>query len=102
MTGRSKTKGSVGTLPEKTPVLSSESLLWRACLGQAIRDLYSHDTRIRQEVIEWLVTPDFEEVCDYADVEPGGMREQLYNLARMPVALARKYGDDLRRKVVGE
>lgn len=79
-----------------------ESRLWRAVLGQAIRDIYDNNTRVRSRAIAWIETPDFPMVCDYADVEPDSMREQLVALANLSLGLARKYGQALRSEVTGE
>jgi hypothetical protein len=81
--------------------LSSMSFLWRSVLGQSIRDIYGGNSNQRGEVIRWLATPDFLIVCEYAEVEPDCMREQLASLIAMPRDLSRKYGKMLRDRVVG-
>jgi hypothetical protein len=79
--------------------LSNAAKLWRSVLGQAIRDVY-HEDNARKEVIRWLDTDDFEVVCDYAEVDPVQMREQIASLCRLPLPLARKYGKMLRTFVM--
>lgn len=80
--------------------LSASSLLWRAVLAQAVRDLYSDETRDRLEALRWLKTKDFETVCDFAEVEHTSMRDQLVQLASFPQNLARKYGKLLRDEIM--
>lgn len=80
--------------------LNASSLLWRAVLAQAVRDLYSGDTGERLEALRWLKSKDFETVCDFAEVEHTSMREQLVQLASFPHQLARKYGKLLRDKIM--
>lgn len=80
--------------------LPSISLMWRAVLAQAIRDIYSGSESERRDVLLWMKTKDFEIVCDYACVEPEQMMEQIASLAVMPAILARKYGKALRNHVM--
>lgn len=75
-------------------------MLWRAVLGQAIRDTYEGQQSARSEVIRWLKTKDFETVCDYAHVEPAQMQEQIATLLTLPIPLAKKYGRMLRLRVM--
>lgn len=90
----------------KLPALSSSdelpsiSLMWRAVLGQAIRDIYGGSDMERAEVIRWMRTKDFETVCDYACVEHRQMMDQMASLVAMPCILARKYGKLLREHVM--
>lgn len=51
-------------------------------------------------MIRWLDTEDFEIICEYAEVEPVLMREQIASLCRLPLPLARKYGKLLRTFVM--
>jgi hypothetical protein len=69
-------------------------------LGQNVRDLYDGDPRIRQDAMVWIVTDDFEMVCDLADVHPADMREQMYALSQLSMGLAKKFGRQLRSKLV--
>lgn len=75
-----------------------EAHLWRACLSQAVRDIYGED-RDRADVLVWIGSKDFLTVCDFADVEPDSIREQILNLASMPRLLAKKYGQMLSREI---
>jgi len=68
-------------------------------IGQGIRDIYEGDPRAREEVFGWLVSPDFDTVCDLANVHVEDMRQQMTMLAELPIALAKKYGRLLREKV---
>lgn len=92
---RERGHGLMGKPNELPPA----SLLWRAVLGQAIRDVYRNDNA-RREVIIWLKSKDFDEVCDYAEVEPMQMKEQIAALCRLPLPLAKKYGKKLRDHVM--
>lgn len=80
--------------------LPSISLMWRAVLAQAIRDIYSGTPQERKDVLLWMRTEDFEIVCDYACVEYTQMMDQMASLAIMPAILARKYGKELRNHVM--
>ena len=75
------------------------SRLWRNVIGQAVRDLYEGDPRARTEVFSWIVSPDFETVCDLADVHAEDMRGQFVALAALPSELCKKYGRLLREKI---
>lgn len=83
--------------PEELP---SISLMWRAVLAQAIRDIYSGTPNERKDVLLWMQTDDFEIICDYACVEHTQMMDQMASLALMPCILARKYGKALRNHVM--
>lgn len=90
--------GLIETIQEQ----SSECRLWRNVLGQNVRDLYDIDQGVRSRAIVWIVSPDFEVVCDMADVHPSDMREQMYALSTLSLGLARKFGRQLRTKLVGD
>ena len=107
---------SIGTIPEPSSEYQptphrerythgeslpyTESLLWRSCLGQCIRDLSSTNPREREDVLEWMASEDFAIVCEYAEVDPEQMKEQMSALAAMPLILARKYGHMLKVAVM--
>lgn len=80
--------------------LNGEGYLWRCVLAQAVRDLYCGEPKHRTEAIRWIASKDFVTVCDFANVEPNDMREQLKDLAGLPEMLARKYGKLLRDKIM--
>lgn len=80
--------------------IPTESLLWRAVLSQAIRDIYDSNERIRKAALRWILTPDFQTVCDYAFVEPESLKGQLANLAMLPRELAIKFGRELRSGII--
>lgn len=82
--------------------MTGEEILWRAVLGQAVRDIYDVSARVREETLAWLQSTDFETVCDYACVDAENMRDQLISLASLPPAMARKYGSQLRIEILGE
>ena len=99
-TDRSNAKLSSGASIRPIHELTSQSALWRAVLGQAIRDLYGTDNRARVEVLVWIKSRDFDTVCDFAFVEPQQMREQLLAISQLSPGLARKYGSELRHQVM--
>ena len=80
--------------------LQSASLLFRAVLGQAIRDVYEGQAPHRLEVMRWLKSKDFDIVCDYACVNAAQMQEQIATLMTLPIPLAKKYGRILRMRVM--
>lgn len=81
-------------------VLAPCSLLWRATLAQAVRDIYSSNPKDREGVVEWMKSEDFLTVCEYACVEPDNMLEQMGKLLALPIPLAKKYGITLRMCVM--
>jgi hypothetical protein len=46
-----------------------------------------------------MVSPDFEVVCDFANVHPRDMKEQMVTLSELPYLLAKKFGRQLRAKI---
>lgn len=98
-TDRLNEKKLFGGLIETIQEPSSESLLWRAVIGQAIRDIYTAGRgaeKNRREVAEWLTSEDYETVCALAEIDADNMKEQIVNLLSMPRSLAKKYGVRLR------
>ena len=75
-----------------TCTLEAESVMWRSVLAQGIKDIYDRNDKVRLEAIKWINSRDFETVCDFALVEPDSLREQLANLATLPINTARTYG----------
>ena len=100
MTGRYAPKRSKEGLIGDTQELSSASRLWRSVLGQGVRDLYEGDGGLRSEVFTWMLTSDFDDVCDLANCHPNDMRQQLTALAALPLPLAKKFGKMLRAKIM--
>lgn len=80
-------------------LMPEESLLWRKVLSQGIRDISDTNERVRKDALRWVLTPDFQTVCDFAFVDGESLKEQIANLAGMSVALARKYGNLLRAEI---
>lgn len=48
----------------------SSVLMWRAVVGQSIRDLASIDTGVAFEAAVWLDTDDYRDVCELALLDP--------------------------------
>lgn len=71
-------------------------------LAQAIRDSYDPDQHVRNGIMRWLRTPDFETVCDMAFVEPDNMRDQIEQLVHSKPIIAKHYGQQLRMAILGE
>lgn len=95
MTGKSDRKALSAGLIGKAHELTSASILWRAVIAQAIVDIYGTEYH-RNQVIRWLASKDFDEVCEYANIDTEQMREQIASLCRLPLPLAKKYGKMLR------
>ncbi len=79
-----------------------ENVLWRHVLFQGIRDIYDKNDKIRGKAIRWLASDDFATVCDLALIEAESLREQVANLATLPVGIARQYGHALHRFIFNE
>lgn len=60
------------TLPDS--VLQPERVLWLHVIAQALIDAASRDKEIRQEIIDWIDTEDFEVVCGMAGMQPSYVR----------------------------
>ena len=71
-------------------------------MGQAIRDVYEGDERLRHQIYMWVRSKDFLTVCDFAFVHPHDMREQISALMELSPNLAKKYGRLLREKIISE
>jgi len=56
--------------------LTNERILWLHVLAQALIDCSVTNLEVREEARSWVGTPDFEEVCNFAGVDPHFM----YNL----------------------
>jgi len=95
---RRSPEGLIGTPQEQ----SSASKLWRSVLGQGIRDLYEGNEKCRRDVFLWMISTDFDVVCDFASVHPEDMKEQMVTLSELPIGLAKKFGRQLRAKVTEE
>ncbi len=88
-------------MTETHPELSSECRLWRSVLGQSIRDIYEGKAQARNDVFTWMRSNDFVTVCDFAEVQPDNMRQEMLNLAALPVMTAKHYGRRLREQIIG-
>ena len=81
--------------------VTSEEYMWRAVVGQSIRDMYLGDEKLREEILRWLTTEDFEVVCGMASIPYFDVKKQILNLSQMSSKLSRKYGRILYAQVMG-
>lgn len=77
------TTSSTGRTRERRSLSSPESCsrLWQAVITQALSDIAIGRQRQRDEAIGWMISKDFLEVCEAADVEPGALRRLAQVLA---------------------
>ncbi|MCA6395500.1 MAG: hypothetical protein IM606_09950 [Cytophagales bacterium] len=69
-----------------SPVMCDWSYIWGAVIMQAFADIKTickdaPNIKRRQEAIAWLDTPDFNMVCDYANINPVIVKEFALRLA---------------------
>lgn len=50
--------------------LTNERILWLHVLAQALIDCSVNNREVRKDATDWIGTPDFDEVCDFAMVDP--------------------------------
>lgn len=50
--------------------LTSERILWLHVVAQALIDSSLTNKEVRDEAVEWVGTEDFEEVCNFAGLDP--------------------------------
>jgi hypothetical protein len=92
MTGRSERSIYTGVTAERSPDQLSECRLWKAVISQAIYDASLTDKRRREEVREWLDTPDFGVVCALAMLDDDAVRKEIQT------TLAAEPADQLYRR----
>lgn len=61
--------------------LTSERILWLHVLAQALIDVTLRNREVREEAVEWIGTPDFEEVCNSAGLDMHYMHRLFSMLA---------------------
>lgn len=86
---------------QSTKTLTPENMLFRRVCGQAVKDCYG-SKKVRQEVIDWLISDDYVTVCNMAVLPAYDLREQMYNLLDMPCNVCVKYANILAKAINGE
>ena len=61
--------------------LTNERILWLHVLAQSLIDCSVNNKEVREEATEWIGTPDFEEVCGFAMVDPPYMYALFQDVA---------------------
>lgn len=61
-------------------IWTPERSLWCSVVGQAIIDAASTDRAIRSEVVQWIESEDFPDVCHMAGLVPEKVRVQLVGI----------------------
>lgn len=74
MTDKSKRNTSTGDSTEKTQDHISALKLWRAVVSLAILDASSEKRHYRVPVARWLLSTDFDTVCDMANLNPNTIK----------------------------
>ena len=59
------------------PILQPEQRLWIHVVMQAVIDAASTNPKVKVEVVEWLATEDFDEVCGMAAMSPRYVRHEI-------------------------
>jgi len=98
-TAKSNSRKSHGVSTATTPASLSPSTLSRMVMCQAIRDIVNGSESARNEVVHWLVSDDFKEICHHAQVDPDEYRIQIANLYRCSPALMVYYAKKLTQEL---
>lgn len=61
--------------------LTSERILWLHVVAQGLIDVTLRNREVREDAVGWIGTPDFEEVCDSAGLDPLYMQGLFTELA---------------------
>ena len=74
--------------------------LWRAVVSQAISDAYLDKTgTLRDEVLEWMESEDFEIVCDLAFINPDGLKKNINRIVDMNRSEAKHVGRQMKELI---
>jgi len=75
--------------------------LWRHVIERAVRDALSSEPREIGAVKRWLISEDFEIVCDAAQIGPEALRAEFIKIFQAPSQGAARYmARALRRAVL--
>lgn len=100
MTDRSRKSTSTGDLTPTTPESSSKSSLCKQVIVRAIKDAVEGNDNARRDVVRWLVSHDFDTICEFAQVDPQSWRPRIAELFRtspgLQIYYANKMIKDLR------
>ena len=61
--------------------LTSERILWLHVICQALIDVTLRNREVRSDAVNWIGTPDFEEVCNSAGLDPPYMNGLFLRVA---------------------
>lgn len=76
-------------------------LLWRHVIERAVRDALSLDPHETNSIKRWLISEDFDFVCDAAQVAPEALRNEFIKILKAPSRGAARYmARALRRAVL--
>ena len=101
MTGKLSKSIYTGVWIGKSLDPTSESLLWRHVVCQAISDLYLGDNRTKSSIIEWVKSKDFEICCEFACLNHENLKKYLKEIILSQPLIARELGEELKRKIKG-
>jgi hypothetical protein len=71
--------------------MSESTLLCRRVVGQAIKDVIRGTDRQRADVLMWLATKDFEDLCSAAHIPAGEWKLRIAELFRSSPGMRMHY-----------
>lgn len=104
MTGKSERSTSTGTSIKNDQEPLSEyalCLMWRQVIAVSITDAMATKRSIRLEVLEWINSEDFGDVCDFAGINGEALRPMMLALFNEDILMAhrKKRAKDLRNAI---
>jgi hypothetical protein len=99
MIGKSKKSIYTGHWIGANQEYTSESVLWRHVVCQAISDLYLGDNRKKANIIYWIKTKDYEICCEFACLNHENLKYYLKEIILGSPQEARILGETLKRTI---
>jgi hypothetical protein len=99
MTDKLSRSTFIGDWTERDLELMSECRLWKHVMCQAISDLYLGSTREKLSVSKWIESPDYEFVCDMAELNASKLKIHLKKIATSKPIVSRYLGERLKKTI---
>jgi hypothetical protein len=77
----------------------SECRLWKHVICQAISDAYLGSNKEKLAVAEWIMSSDFDNVCDLATLESDRLRKMIHEILTSKSVVARFLGERLKKVI---
>lgn len=89
----------IGDWIERDQELMSECRLWKHVMCQAISDLYLGTAKEKLSVAEWIISDDYDQVCDMAELNASRLKKYLFEIANSKPIVARYLGEKLKKTI---